>query len=228
VSTARMLGKLKSAASGAATKTGLEAAYLKNKTTKNGFQHVEEVAQWIVVLNRIRNQLTLKDKLSKVLESTTGLIKDEDKGSTEFINLSADAQNAGVGQLFKIYGDSHHVVAQKRQAFADEVSRVKEEWKAIENVDLKNCTTLEEKANRTWSDKNYYVGHNDKDKIGPAEELYKTASSELVSAVRELDTKITGSYNIWFKRLAKAEAEFLVSSAQSISEASDQINGVTV
>ena len=49
--------------------------------------------------------------------SFSGLVKDEDKGSTEFINLSADAQSAGVGQLFKIYGDAHHVVAQKRQQF---------------------------------------------------------------------------------------------------------------
>jgi len=39
----------KSAVSNTATKAGLEAAYVKNKTTKNGFQHIEEVAQWIVV-----------------------------------------------------------------------------------------------------------------------------------------------------------------------------------
>ena len=33
----------------------------------------------------------------------------------------------------------------------------------MENVDLKNANSLEEKANRAWSDKNYYVGHNDKE-----------------------------------------------------------------
>lgn len=46
-----------------------------------------------------------------------GLTKDEDKGSTEYINLSSDAQNAGIGQLFKIWGDAHQTVAQKRQQF---------------------------------------------------------------------------------------------------------------
>ena len=29
----------------------------------------------------------------------------------------AGSQSAGIGQLFKIWGDAHHIVAQKRQAF---------------------------------------------------------------------------------------------------------------
>jgi len=223
-----MLKSIKSVASSAATKTGLEAAYVKNKTAKNGFQHVEEVAQWIVVLNRIRTQTGLRDKLNKLLDDHSGLVKDEDKSSTEFISLSADAQSAAVGQLFKIWGDSHHRVSQKRQQFVDEISRIKDEWKAVENVDIKNCNSLEEKANRTWSDKNYYVGHNEKDKIGPSEELYTTASNELVAAVRELDSKLQGSYVLWFRRLAKAEAEFLAAAASAISESSEQSNSVNL
>jgi hypothetical protein len=223
-----MLKSLSKAASTVSTKTGLEAAYVKNKTAKNGFQHIEEVAQWIVVLNRIRTQTALRDKLAKIMDDHAGLSKDEDKSSTEFINLSSDAQSAAVGQLFKIWGDAHQRVAQKRQQFADEVARIKDEWKAIENVDIKNCNSLEEKANRTWSDKNYYVGHNDKDKIGPAEELYATASSELVAAVRELDSKLQGSYVLWFRRIAKAEADFLSASAALILDSSEASNGVNL
>jgi len=223
-----MFKSIKSVASSAATKTGLEAAYVKNKTGKNGFKHVEEVAQWIVVLNRIRTQTGLRDKLAKILDDHSGLVKDEDKSSTEFISLSADAQSAAVGQLFKIWGDTHQRVSQKRQQFADEVARIKDEWKAVENVDIKNCNNLEEKANRTWSDKNYYVGNNDKDKIGPSEELYTVASNELVASIRELDSKLQGSYVLWFRRLAKAEAEFLAASASALAESAEQSNAVNL
>jgi len=59
-------------------------------------------------------------------------------------------------------------------------------------------------------------------KIAPAEEVYAAASSELIAAVKDLDGKITGSYANWFKRLAKAEAEFLAGAAAAISDSSDQ------
>lgn len=201
----------------------MEAAYVKAKSSKNGFPHVEEVAQWIVVLNRIRKQLDLRDKLAKMSESLIALSKDEDKGSTEFLQYSNDAQNPGVGKIFKVFGDAHHSIVQKRQAHIDELQRVKEEWKSVEGQEIKNCNSLEEKANRALSDKNYYVGHNDKNNIGPAEEEYKNISSTLVTAIKELDQKMTTNYGNWFKRIAKTETDYLVATAAIATTAATAI-----
>lgn len=59
--------------------------------------------------------------------------------------------------------------------------------------------------------------------IGPAEDEYKAASQALVDAVKVLDAKITDLYGQWFKRLAKAEAEYLVAAAGAISNAANTI-----
>jgi len=112
-----VLDKLKKGVSSTAKKAAVETAYLTAKTS-NKFPHSEQLAQYLAILNRIRSQLTLKEKIGQMGDKNRELLSLQDRMGLEFQTQTTDASvNQEEKELiFKLFAQATALDVTKHQS----------------------------------------------------------------------------------------------------------------
>jgi hypothetical protein len=151
-----MLKKLKAGAEEAAQNAGIEAYYLQGK--KSGFHHPPEVEAQIAVMREIREEIPLlREDISGMLNHEKELAASETKAGADFVSMSEHpSQHPQLKSIMQLFGTLLATEASHRYNLHATVEQIKEEWKSMETVDLKDLRVKQDQTNRAWSTKRYW------------------------------------------------------------------------
>jgi len=151
-----MLKKIKAGAEEAATNAGIEAAYLQGK--KSGFHHPPEVETQIEVMREVREEIPImREDISAMLNYEKDLAAAENKTATDFVTMSEHAsQHPQLKAIMQLYGALKTSISSSRYNYHATVEQIKEEWKVLETIDLKDIRIKQDQTNRAWSTKRYW------------------------------------------------------------------------
>jgi len=203
-----MLKKLKAGAEEAATNAGIEAAYLQGK--KSGFHHPPEVETQIQIMREVREEIPLlREDISAILNYEKDLAASETKAATDFTNMAEHpSQHPQLKAIMQLFAALETSISSNRYNYHATVEQIKEEWKMMENVDLKDIRVKQDQTNRAWSTKRYWEKERKGPKIAEFESRYKVFVSELVHLIHDLREKKEDLLPGYLLSIVQAEMEF--------------------
>jgi len=203
-----MLKKLKAGAEEAATTAGIEAAYLQGK--KNGFHHLPEVEAQITIMRENREEIPLlKDDISAQLNHQKELAASETKAGADFVSISDHpSQHPQLKQIMQLFGALQTTTASNRYNMHATIEQIKEEWKVMETVNLKDIRVKQDQMNRAWSTKKYWDKEKKAAKSAEFDSRYKVFVSEFVHLVHDLREKKEELLPGYLLSIVQAEMEF--------------------
>jgi len=203
-----MLKKLKAGAEEAATNAGIEAAYLQGK--KSGFHHPPEVEAQIVVMRETREEIpVLREDLSAMLTHEKELAEIETKTATDLTTMAEHtSQHPQLKAIMQLYGSLKTIIASNRFNYHATVEQIKEEWKGLETVDLKDIRVKQDQTNRAFSTKKYWEKEKKGAKAAEFDSRYKVFVAELVHLIHDLREKKEELLPGYILCTVQAEMEF--------------------
>jgi len=203
-----MLKKLKQGAEEAATTAGIEAYYLQGK--KNGFNHLPEVESQVNVMREQREEIPLlREDISHMLNHEKELAASETKSGSDFVVMSDHpSQHPQLKSIMQLYGAMLTTTASNRYNMHAQVEQIKEEWKSMENINLKDIRAKQDQMNKSWSTKRYWDKEKKAAKSAEFESRYKVFVSEFVHMVHDLREKKEELFPGYILSIVQAEMEF--------------------
>eukprot|EP01124_Arcella_intermedia_P014288 TRINITY_DN2068_c0_g1_i4.p1 TRINITY_DN2068_c0_g1~~TRINITY_DN2068_c0_g1_i4.p1 ORF type:complete len:190 (+),score=29.47 TRINITY_DN2068_c0_g1_i4:237-806(+) len=110
--------------------------------------------------------------------------------------------------IFQLYGTLNSTLASSRYKYHATVEQIKEEWKGMETVDLKDIRVKQDQVNRAWVTKKFYDKEKKAAKAGECESRYKGLVAELVQQVHTLREKKEELLPGYILNILQAEMEF--------------------
>eukprot|EP01124_Arcella_intermedia_P014289 TRINITY_DN2068_c0_g1_i6.p1 TRINITY_DN2068_c0_g1~~TRINITY_DN2068_c0_g1_i6.p1 ORF type:complete len:258 (+),score=39.10 TRINITY_DN2068_c0_g1_i6:45-818(+) len=203
-----MFKKLQQGAAEAATNAQIEAAYLQGK--KSGFHHPPEVEAQIQIMRESREEIPgLREDVSAKLNHEKDLASAETKTGADFTAMSEHSSlHPDLKTIFQLYGTLNSTLASSRYKYHATVEQIKEEWKGMETVDLKDIRVKQDQVNRAWVTKKFYDKEKKAAKAGECESRYKGLVAELVQQVHTLREKKEELLPGYILNILQAEMEF--------------------
>lgn len=161
----------------------------KGKTS--GFHHPEPMNEHLVLHKNQRNEITkLEDKMAGMCKRHKDLSEHEDKTGQEFVAQSAhESQLPKLGQVLKLYGESQIALSSLRFQFLAVLEGAKDEWKAMDSVELKALNHRIDNCNRSLCTWQYHQSSKDEQKAKDEDIRYQSMCNEIVQLVQELRMK---------------------------------------
>jgi len=221
-----MINKIKAGAQEAATNAGIEAEYLKGK--KSGFNHPPEVETQIAVMREIRDEIpVLREDVSTMLNHTKELATAETKTGTDFLTMSEHpSQHPQLKTIMQLYSAILTATASNRFNLHATVEQIKEEWKLMETVDLKEIRVKQDQTNRSWSTKRYWDKEKKPAKSAEFDSRYKCYVSELVHLIHALREKKEDLVPGYILGIIQAEMEFHRKSLEELVKCENTIRSM--
>jgi len=184
-----MLNKIKAGAQEAATNAGIEAYYLQGK--KSGFHHPPEVETQVQIMRETREEIPLlREDISAMLNHEKDLAAAETKMATDFTTMSEHtSQHPQLKAIMQLYAALKTTIASNRYNYHATVEQIKEEWKVMETVDLKDIRVKQDQTNRAWSTKKYWEKEKKAAKMAEFDSRYRVFVSELIHLIHDLREK---------------------------------------
>jgi ribosomal protein S24E len=203
-----MLKKLKAGAEEAATTAGIEAAYLQGK--KNGFHHPPEVEAQVTIMREVREEIPLlREDISSQLNHQKELAASETKAGADFVAMSDhSSQHPQLKSIMQLFGALETTTASNRYNLHAQIEQIKEEWKVMETVQLKDIRVKQDQMNRAWSTKRYWDKEKKAAKAAEFDSRYKVFVSEFVHLVHDLREKKEELLPGYLLSIVQAEMEF--------------------
>jgi hypothetical protein len=203
-----MLKKLKQGAEEAATTAGIEAYYLQGK--KNGFNHPPEVESQIGIMREVREEIPLlREDISSLLNHQKEVAASETKSGTDFMTMSDHPnQHPQLKTIMQLFGTLLVTTSSNRYNMHAMIEQIKEEWKSMEAVDLKDIRVKQDQMNKSWSTKRYWDKEKKTAKSAEYESRYKVFVSEFVHMVHGLREKKEELLPGYILSIVQAEMEF--------------------
>jgi len=202
------LKKLKAGAEDAVITAGIEAAYLQGK--KSGFHHPPEVEAQIEVMREVREEIPLlREDVSLILNNEKSLADAETKAAADFTTMAEHkSQHPQLKTIMQLYAAVSTSIASNRYNYHAVTEQIKEEWKTMETVDLKDLRVKQDQTNRAWSTTKYWNKEKKTAKAAEFEARYKVFVSELVHQIHNLREKKEELFPGYILGIIQAEMEF--------------------
>jgi len=203
-----MLKKLKAGAEEAATNAGIEAYYLQGK--KSGFHHPPEVEAQIQIMREVREEIpVLREDISAILNYEKDLAASETKAATDFTAMAEHpSQHPQLKAIMQLFAALQTSISSNRYNYHATVEQIKEEWKLMENVDLKDIRVKQDQTNRAWSTKKYWEKEKKGPKAAEFDSRYRVFVSELVHLIHDLREKKEDLLPGYMLSIVQSEMEF--------------------
>jgi len=180
---------IKGAAHNTKVNAGIEMKVAKGKTS--GFHHPEPFAEHLETYKPIKDEIPkLKDRISTLGARTKDLAEAEDKAGQEFVTQSANAsQHQKLGQVLRYYGDLQVAIAALRFQYLAVLEGAKDEWKGLENIEMKAIGTKLDNCNRSLCTWQYFNENKEPQKAKDEDVRYQSMATEIVGLIHELRSK---------------------------------------
>jgi len=203
-----MFKKIKAGAEEAAMNAQIEAMYLQGK--KSGFHHPPEVEAQIQVMRETREEIPLlREDISAKLNLEKDLASTETKTGGDFTNMSEHgSMHPELKTIFQLVAALNTTMASHRYNYHATVEQIKEEWKGMETVDLKDVRVKQDQVNRTLITKKFFEKEKKSAKATENESKYRSFVAELVHLVHALREKKEELLPGYILNIVQAEMEF--------------------
>jgi len=169
----------------------------------------------------------LREKIASLDSSNKVLAEIEAKSGNDFIEMIGNPmQNPLMCSYYRIFGDGKTHISNERFKMEAMLHEIKEEWKPLENDDLHEIKSKQDKANRLISDYTYYTKKNMVSKATEKMAEYELASAELIDMIHTLRVKKESQLPGFLVRVAQAEAAFFRACAQYAEQVESQLRYV--
>jgi hypothetical protein len=99
----------------------------------------------------------LREDMSSILNHEKELAASETKAGADFISMSDHpTQHPQLKSIMQLYGGLSTTTASNRYNMHAQMEQIKEEWKVMEVVDLKDIRVKQDQMNKSWSTKRYW------------------------------------------------------------------------
>jgi len=203
-----MLKKIQAGAAEAATTAGIEAYYLQGK--KNGFNHTPEVEAQIGIMRENREEIPiLREDVSSILNHQKEVAAAETKCGADLVAMSDHTnQHPQLKTIMQLFGALLTTTASNRYSMHANIEAIKEEWKAMETVDLKEIRVKQDQMNKSWSTKRYWDKEKKPVKSAEFDSRSKVLVSEFVHMIHSLREKKEELLPGYILSIVQAEMEF--------------------
>lgn len=171
------------------TAAGIETMYLKMK--QSGYPHPPEIAEQFDIMRSTREEIKVGyTRFSAEMELEKSLAEAEKKAGEEFMRVS-EAENIPpqLKEMYKLYADSRTTVAAHRFNMHATCDPVKDQWKNLHEVDLKQIRTKQEATNKALATMEYYKKEHKVTKQQEYDMKYKQLAFEFIQEVHGVREK---------------------------------------
>jgi len=109
-------------------------------------------------MREVREEVPLlREDISSYLNHEKEVAASETKAGSDFVTMSDHpSQHPQLKNIMQLFGALLTTTASNRYNLHATVEQIKEEWKSMETVDLKDIRVKQDQMNKSWSTKRYW------------------------------------------------------------------------
>jgi len=183
----------------------IESRYMEGKA--RGFKHNPEVFDQLAVQKNQKDEISkLKKSYKSCADTYKKLNECSDKASKDYMFFITEGrQNPKLGTAYNIYADYLTKAADLRSIASNQFTSILEDWKGLNNKDMKAVDSKRDQAEKALVTRQYYEAQKDNSQARDYDSKYATLIHEYVRTLHDLRERKESQIPMYILRSLQAE-----------------------